>query len=65
MRTLRALLRIKLIILLLGWIQLPYIDRYRISHDNFGIDVIILHTHYEFIHNDLEIEGEMIDNWSP
>jgi hypothetical protein len=55
----------KLIILLLGWIQLPYIDRYRISHDNFGIDVIILHTHYEFIHNDLEIEGEMIDNWSP
>jgi hypothetical protein len=44
MRTLRALLRIKLIMLLLGWIQLPYIDRYRISNDNSGIDVIILHT---------------------
>jgi hypothetical protein len=44
MSTLRALLRIKLIMLLLGWIQLPYIDRYRINHNNFGIDVIILHT---------------------
>ena len=44
MSNLHALLCIKLIMLLLGWIQLPYIDRYQISHDNFGIDVIILHT---------------------
>jgi hypothetical protein len=44
MSTLRALLYIKLIMLLLRWIQLPYIDRYGISHDNFRIDVIILHT---------------------
>jgi len=44
MSILLALLCIKLIILLLGWIQLPYIDRYGISHDNFRIDLIILHT---------------------
>jgi len=44
MSSLRALLCIKLIMLLLGWIQLPYIDRYGINHDNFRIDVIILHT---------------------
>jgi hypothetical protein len=44
MSTLHALLCIKLIMFLLGCIQLPYIDRYGISHDNFRIDVIILHT---------------------
>jgi hypothetical protein len=44
MSILRALLCIKLIMLLLGCIQLPYIDRYGISQANFRIDVIILHT---------------------
>jgi hypothetical protein len=44
MSTMCLLLCIKIIMLLLGCIQLPYIDRYRISHDKFGIDEIILHT---------------------
>jgi hypothetical protein len=42
MSTLHVLLSIELIMLLLGWIQLPYIDKHRTSHDNTRIDVIIV-----------------------
>jgi hypothetical protein len=66
MSILRALLLyIEIILLLLEWIQLPYIDRHWISHDNLGLDVIShIPQNGLGIHNDLEIRGEIIDNWS-